>query len=72
MIRYLKNPSSWQKETAIKKNPAVVYSIKNATKQDFALADRILSQKKTEEKLKQQSPSKEDNEQFNPFARMNH
>ena len=71
VIRHKKNPTTWQKETAIKKNPAVVYSIRNANKKDFALADQLLTQKKTEDTLKRQI-SRQEEEQFNPFFQLAH
>jgi len=42
LIKYKKFPTKWQKETAIKKLPSVVYSIKNATQADYELAKSFL------------------------------
>lgn len=67
-IRYKKNPTKWQKETAIKSNPAVVYSIKDAKPADFALAKEILRsyRRPTNTQAEEQSADA----QFNPFRRM--
>lgn len=65
IIRYHKHPTRWQRETAIKKNPAVVYSIKNAKPEDFAMAENIMKsyrrrQQPTEEELERENSMKND------------
>lgn len=75
VIRYKKHPTRWQKETAIKKNPAVVYSIRNARKEDFALAKDVLrnyrgnSRSQPQRQGHRNSRQTEDAE-YNPFYRM--
>lgn len=67
-IRYKKNPTKWQKETAIKKNPAVVYSIRDAKPADFALSKEIL--RGYRRPVTTQSEEQSADAQFNPFRQM--